>query len=255
MDNKSIQTFNNPDFGVLTTITIDGNPWFIGNEIANLLGYENSRDALKKRVDNEDKNTVAIRYGNQRGNPNKTIINESGLYSLILSSKLPSAKKFKRWVTSEVLPAIRKHGAYLTQETIEEVLYNPDTIIKIATALKEEQKKNRLLSSTNAALTRKVNTWDNKSIIVALVRSFASYRCNDNFAMAWNVFYKRLNYKLHINLRQRKAACKTYHKTLIDYLTDSEMIDAVQIAVAMCEEAGIETGRVINETNRESITV
>lgn len=254
MDNKSIQTFNNPDFGVLTTITIDGNPWFVGNEIANLLGYGNPRQALKTNVDKEDMNTVHLTDGN-RGNPNKTIINESGLYSLILSSKLPSAKKFKRWVTSEVLPAIRQHGAYLTQETIEEVLYNPDTIIKIATALKEEQKKNRLLSSTNAALTRKINTWDNKSIIVALVRSFASCRCNDNFAMAWNVFYKRLNYKLHINLRQRKAAGKTYHKTLIDYLTDSEMIDAVQIAVAMCEEAGIETGRVINETNRESITV
>ena len=86
-------------------------PWFIGNDVAEVLGYANTRDALNKHVEDEDKNTVAIRDG--IGNPYQTIINESGLYSLILSSKLPAAKEFKRWVTSEVLPSIRKHGGYL----------------------------------------------------------------------------------------------------------------------------------------------
>ena len=94
------------------TVNIDGNPYFVGKDVAEILGYANTRDALSKHVDSEDKNTVAIHDGIKRGNPNQTVINESGLYSLILGSKLPQAKEFKHWVTSEVLPAIRKTGAY-----------------------------------------------------------------------------------------------------------------------------------------------
>lgn len=94
------------------TLVIDGQPYFVGKDVAEILGYANTRDALSKHVDSEDKNTVAIHDGIKRGNPNQTVINESGLYSLILGSKLPQAKEFKRWVTSEVLPAIRKTGAY-----------------------------------------------------------------------------------------------------------------------------------------------
>ena len=82
-----------------------------------------------------------------------TIINESGLYSLVLSSKLPTAKKFKRWVTAEVLPSIRKHGGYLTPETLEEAILNPDTMIRLCTALKDEQDKRKALEVTNSALT------------------------------------------------------------------------------------------------------
>ena len=92
---------NNPRF------TLDGEPWFVGKDVATALGYSNSRDAIAKHVDAEDLNTVAIRDGIQ-GNPNMTIINESGLYSLILSSKLPTAKRFKRWVTAEVLPTLSR---------------------------------------------------------------------------------------------------------------------------------------------------
>lgn len=108
---KELQIFNNPEFGEIRTTVIDGEPWFVGKDVATALGYSNTRDALSKHVDDEDKNTVAFRDGIQ-GNPNQTVINESGLYSLVLSSKLPTAKKFKRWVTSEVLPTIRKTGSY-----------------------------------------------------------------------------------------------------------------------------------------------
>lgn len=104
------------------TIEINNEPWFVGKDIATALGYSNSRKALLDHVDQEDKNTVTIRDGITRGNPNQTVINESGLYSLILSSKLPSAKAFKRWVTSEVLPTIRKHGAYLTDAKAEAIV-------------------------------------------------------------------------------------------------------------------------------------
>ncbi|MCR1904319.1 ORF6C domain-containing protein [Lactobacillus taiwanensis] len=104
------------------TLKINDEPWFVGKDLATILGYSNTRDALNKHVDSEDKNTVAIRDGITRGNPNQTIVNESGMFSLILSSNLPNAKKFKRWVTSEVLPTIRKTGSYHLPQTPEELL-------------------------------------------------------------------------------------------------------------------------------------
>lgn len=107
---NEIKRFNHSEFGELRAIEIDGEPWFIGKEVAEKLGYKNTRDALLNHVDKEDKNTVAIHDG--IGNPNKVIINESGVYSLVIGSKLESAKRFKRWVTSEVLPSLRKYGKY-----------------------------------------------------------------------------------------------------------------------------------------------
>lgn len=134
---NKLQNFNF-EGNKVRTVLINEEPYFVGKDVTDILGYSNNRDALVKHVDNEDKNTVVIRDGN-KGNPNQTVINESGLYSLILSSKLPSAKKFKRWVTSEVLPTIRKHGAYMTSEVIEKTISDPDFIIGLATQLKEER--------------------------------------------------------------------------------------------------------------------
>lgn len=109
---NNISTFNNPAFGSVRAVSVNDEPYFVGKDVAEILGYGNPRDALSKHVDSDDKNTVAFRDGTS-GNPKMTIINESGLYSLILSSKLPKAKEFKRWVTAEVLPAIRKTGGYV----------------------------------------------------------------------------------------------------------------------------------------------
>lgn len=100
------------------TLTIDDEPWFVGKDIAEILGYVNSRDALAKHVDDDDKLTSQIATAGQMRN--QTVINESGLYSLILSSKLPQAKEFKRWVTSEVLPAIRKQGGFIREDLSED---------------------------------------------------------------------------------------------------------------------------------------
>lgn len=107
---NDIKIFNNEEFGDIRTVTIDGDPWFVGKDVAEILGYSNSRDALAKRVDEEDKGVA--KCDTLGGTQELTVINESGLYSLILSSKLPTAKKFKHWVTSEVLPSIRKTGQY-----------------------------------------------------------------------------------------------------------------------------------------------
>ena len=141
------------------TVVRDGEPWFVGKDVADILGYKNQRDALAKHVDDEDKNSVAIRDGIQ-GNPNKVVINESGLYSLIVASKLPPAKVFKRWVTSEVLPTIRKHGAYMDTDIIEKSLADPDFLIQLATTLKEEKQRRMEAEAKIAADEHKVDFYD-----------------------------------------------------------------------------------------------
>ena len=143
---NELEIFNNPEFGQIRATEIDGEPYFAGSDIATALGYVNPRDALSKHVDVEDKNTVAIRDGSS-GNPNLTVVNESGVYALVFSSKLPKAKQFKHWVTSEVLPTIRRHGAYATPTTIESIIADPDNGIKLLTALKEEQEKRNALQA------------------------------------------------------------------------------------------------------------
>lgn len=149
---NELQIFNNPEFGEVRTATIGGEPWLVGKDVAEALGYENPTKAIRDHVDDEDK-----RMGVQNVTPSiidsmgrtqyPTWINESGLYSLVLSSKLPGAKRFKHWITSEVLPSIRKHGAYMTPETLEAAILNPDTMIRLCQQLKDEQERNHRLNA------------------------------------------------------------------------------------------------------------
>ena len=143
---NDIQVFNNPEFGEIRTVEINNEPWFVGKDVADILGYSNPRDAISKHVDDEDKGVANC--DTLGGRQTLSIINESGLYSLVLSSKLPTAKKFKRWVTSEVLPSIRKHGAYMTPETLEKMVLTPDFGIRLLTELKAEQDKRKALEAT-----------------------------------------------------------------------------------------------------------
>ena len=116
---NEIMAFDHERFGRIRGIEIDGESWLVGKDVAERLGYSNPRDALAKHVEPDDKNTVAFRDGTS-GNPNVTIINESGLYSLVLSSKLPQAKAFRHWVTHDVLPALRKTGEYKMRRADDE---------------------------------------------------------------------------------------------------------------------------------------
>ncbi|MBW0437972.1 phage antirepressor [Lactobacillus crispatus] len=135
---SNLQLFNF-EGNEVRTLKLNGKPYFVGKDVANILGYKNGSRDINNHVDAEDKLKYQISTAGQIRE--QTLVNESGLYSLILSSKMPNARKFKRWVTSEVLPAIRKHGAYMTDEKIEEVLTDPDTIIKLATQLKDEREQ------------------------------------------------------------------------------------------------------------------
>ena len=138
---NAMQIFKNNELGQIRTVVIENEPYFVGKDVADILGYQNGSRDINTHVDEEDRLKYQISTAGQLRE--QTIINESGLYALILSSKLPTAKKFKHWVTGEVLPAIRKHGGYLTPEKVEEVLLNPDTIIMLATNLKAEQEKRK----------------------------------------------------------------------------------------------------------------
>ena len=140
---NEIQIFKNDSFGAVRTVEVEGTPYFVGKDVAEILGYADPQKAMKMHIDDEDKLTRQIVVSGQ--NRNVTIINESGLYSLILSSKLPKAKEFKHWVTSEILPTIRKHGAYMTEKTLEQALTSPDFLIQLATQLKEEQAQRKAL--------------------------------------------------------------------------------------------------------------
>ena len=238
----------------IRTVQINGAIWFVGKDVAQVLGYERPTKAVADRVDIEDKDEIPIQdsIGRKQQTP---IINESGLYSLVLSSKLPDTKPFKRWVTSEVLPTIRKHGAYMTPQKIEEVLLNPDTIIQLALQIKAEQQKNKELKATNDVLVKETNEWDSRKIIVALVRAYGFQRCDSDYAKAWNTFYKFLNYTLDINLRLRQTKSGKEKVNLLDLLTPDEMAEAAKAAVAMCEEVNIDTGKVLNATNLMKVKV
>lgn len=148
---NELKIFENPEFGAVRTVEVDDEPWLVGKDVALALGYKDTINALKAHVDEEDKRR-GCRITTPSGVQDMTIINESGLYALVLSSKLPTARKFRRWVTSEVLPSVRKHGAYLTEETLEQAILNPDTMIKLCMELKEERGKRKRLEAENTAL-------------------------------------------------------------------------------------------------------
>lgn len=152
--NNEIKVFSNEEFGSIRRVEVDGEFWLVGKDVAQVLGYKNPQEAIRTHVDDDDKGVSEILTPG--GKQNVPIINESGLYSLVLSSKLPSAKKFRRWVTSEVLTSIRKHGAYMTSETLEAAILNPDYLLKVATALKEETDKRKALESKVQADAPKV---------------------------------------------------------------------------------------------------
>lgn len=132
---SNLQIFKNEDFGEVRVVELNKEPWFVATDICKALDIKNVTQAIN-RLDEDERSMFNI---GRQGETN--IVNEYGLYNLILSSRKPEAKKFKRWITHEVIPSIRKHGAYMTPEKIEEVLMNPDTIIQLATALKEEQQR------------------------------------------------------------------------------------------------------------------
>ena len=203
---NDLQVFRNAEFGELTLLEIDNEPWFVGKEVAEKLGYENTKDSLARHVSEEDKriiqrseNTRTIQRSENTTleipNRGLTIINESGLYSLILGSKLESAKRFKRWVTSEVLPAIRKHGMY----AMDELLDNPDIAIEALTRLKEERERRKELELETKVQAQQIAELQPKATYYDLILQCPSLLSVTEIAKDYGMAAKGLNKILHEN--------------------------------------------------------
>ncbi|MGC7574332.1 phage antirepressor [Staphylococcus epidermidis] len=196
---QALQTFNFEELPV-RTLTVDNEPYFVGKDVAEILGYSNTRDALSKHVDEDDKEILTSRNTTLENLPNRglTAVNESGLYSLIFSSKLESAKRFKRWVTSDVLPAIRKHGIYATDSVIENTLNNPDYIINILTEYKKQKEQNLLLQQEMGELKPKADYVDE------ILKSTGTL-ATTQIAADYGISAQKLNKLLHEARLQRKV--------------------------------------------------
>lgn len=186
-----IQVFENEEFGKVRTMEVNGQPYFVGKDVAEILGYTNPSKAIADHVDDEDKlNNETLSSLGQRGG---WLINESGLYSLILTSKLPKAKAFKRWVTSEVLPSIRRHGLY----AVDEILANPDIAIKALQELKAEREKRRSLEGTVAVQNQQIAEMQPKVSYYDLILQCPDLMSITTIAKDYGYSAKRLNAYLH----------------------------------------------------------
>lgn len=143
-ENNAVEVFKNEEFGEVRTVMIDGEPWFVAVDVCRALDLTNNRMAMI-RLDDDERGVSSI--DTLGGNQNMQVVNEYGLYTLVLGSRKPEAKAFKRWITHEVIPSIRKHGAYMTPQTLHECLQDPRAMANILNALADEQDKNRKLTA------------------------------------------------------------------------------------------------------------
>ena len=183
----SLLNFNYKDHQVRAVI-IGNEPWWVAKDVCGVLEIGNPTNAVK-RLDQDESALISIK-GTNYGNEPLNCVNEPGLYSLVLSSRKPEAKQFKRWITHEVIPSIRKHGTYMTPAKIEEVLFNPDMIIGLATQLKEEQEKRRVLEQQAAENAPKL------SYLKRILQSDSSLAITQ-IAKDYGLSAKKLNLILH----------------------------------------------------------
>lgn len=210
---KELQIFKNAEFGSIRTMTLNGEPYFVGKDVAEILGYSNTKDAIASHVDAEDRTLIQRSEIATLEIPNRglTVINESGLYSLILGSKLPGAKKFKRWVTSEVLPAIRKHGLY----AVDEVLANPDMLIQALMELKQERENNKALQQLVAVQNQQITEMKPKASYYDVVLNCKDLVAISVIAKDYGWTANHMNQYLHekgVQFRQGKKIWLLYQK-------------------------------------------
>ena len=188
---QELKIFENAEFGTVRALEIDGAPWFVGKDVTDILGYQNPSEALSDHVDDEDKlNSKTLSSLGQRGG---WLINESGLYSLVLSSKLPAAKAFKRWVTSEVLPTIRRHGLY----AIDDIIADPDLGIRALLALKAEREARKALEVDNKIKDQQIAELTPKASYYDLILQCPSLLTVTEIAKDYGLSAKALNKMLH----------------------------------------------------------
>lgn len=211
---NELQVFKNAEFGSVRITVIDGESFFVGKDVAEILGYSNSRDAISKHVDEEDKGVA--KCDTLGGMQELTLINESGLYSLILRSQLPKARQFKRWVTAEILPAIRRRGMY----AIDEILENPDLAIEALTQLKEERRKRKALELTAAVQKQQIAELSPKASYYDLILQNRNTVPVTQIAKDYGISGRKFNELLHdlgVQYRFRKTWLLYQHYADLGY--------------------------------------
>ena len=191
---QEIRVFESAEFGEVRVVEIDGDPWFIAADVCRALDVKNGRDAVSRLDDDEKGVALTDTLG---GRQEMAAVSEAGLYALVLSSRKPEAKAFKRWVTHDVLPSIRKHGAYMTEEILQKTLENPDFLIGLATQLKEEREKRLAAELDKAVLTQQVAELRPKASYYDLILQCASLLSVTEISKDYGMSAKAFNKKLH----------------------------------------------------------
>ena len=249
----AIHSFISDQFGEIRTVMKDGEPWFVAADVCRALELANVGNALARLDDDEKSSIRSTDVTSNGGNPNISIVNEPGLYTLVLGSRKPEAKAFKRWITHEVIPTIRKHGAYMTPEKLEEALLNPDTVIKLAHQLKQERKlrqqaewRERLAVAKSKILMVEAQEWDYIEIINALMRKCAASHFAGQFQLAYDELHRQIRYKHGIALKNRK---KAKNASWLSTAKPEELPKIAQVAATICESRGMDISDVINDVN------
>lgn len=219
---NAITTFQNEDFGAVRTTEMGGDPWFVGKDVTDILAYQNGSRDINRHVDEEDRRKIMVFDGNQM--KETIVINESGLYSLILSSKMPKAKAFKRWVTSEVLPSIRKHGVY----AVDEILDNPDVAIAILQELKEERVRRKSLEQTVNRQAHQIDEMKPKASYCDTILNCKDAVLTSVIAKDYGISATKLNRLLeegHIQFRRRGIWMLRYEYADQGYTQSKTMMD------------------------------
>lgn len=260
MNENEIQVWNYESSEV-RTVQVNGEPWFVGKDVATVLGYSNTRDAIARHVDEEDKAGVGIHDGSQMREV--VVVNESGLYSLVLSSKLPNAKKFKRWVTSEVLPSIRKHGSYSVQSQFADLSPQLQVLIQMETRQKQIEARQAEQATALAGLEQKLqNTcevialdktaWrkDSEHLINKIAR--ATGEGYGGIRLVYEEIYRSIESRAGVSLNTRltnkrnrmagEGVCKSKRDKLtrVDIIAEDKKL--IEIYVAIVKELAVKYG-------------
>ena len=225
---EQLKIFENEEFGQVRTINIDGEPWFVGKDVAKILGYKDTSDAMRRHVDDEDKLTRCFTDSGQKRE--LYIINESGLYSVILSSKLPSAKRFKRWVTSEVLPVIRKTGSYEMDDYSPEmkaILMHDKKLVKIDNRVTDLKNHMTINYREKVVLGDEVN----KAVLDALGGKYSN-AYNEIGKKVFAECNRDLKHYFHVNARNNVPK-KRYYEAL-EYIQEWKPCTNTQIQIRDC---------------------
>lgn len=191
---QEIRVFESAEFGAVRVAEIDGEPWFIAADVCRALDVKNGRDAVSRLDDDEKGVALTDTLG---GRQEMAAVSEAGLYALVLSSRKPEAKAFKRWVTHDVLPSIRKHGAYMTEEILQKTLENPDFLIGLATQLKEEREKRLAAELDKAVLGQQIAELRPKASYYDLILQCASLLSVTEISKDYGMSAKAFNALLH----------------------------------------------------------